>query len=468
MQSKFILLITVFAVFLIAACNNQHDKNKKELPVSADNLTLTPPMGWNSYDCLGLQATEAQVKKVTDYMALHLKKYGYEYIVIDAGWFDPLNYKGANAKGKHPNIDQYGRFVPDTVKFPSAKGGVGFKALANYVHKRGLKFGLHLMRGIPRYAVDQKSTIKGSKSLATDIANLQDTCDWSRLMWGINMEKPGAQEYYNSVFELFASWGIDFVKVDDISFPYNSAEIEAVHQAILNSKAPVVLSLSPGPAPVEKADDLAEKAHLWRISDDIWDDWKLLKLQFSYCKQWDSVHIAGHWPDADMLPIGKLRLKSPSVLEDGQLEALTDEMNGEYSHFTDDEKYTIMTLWSIFRSPLILGGYLPENDSFTTNLITNEEVIAVDQKSENNHEIRNSNGIVIWSADQPGTKAKYVALFNINDENSEKVSISWNEIGVEGEQNVRDLWAKKNLGKFTGEFSAIVAPHGCILIRVGQ
>jgi len=451
-------LIFFFALLFVVACSPQNASKKTGPTLSFDSLAVTPPMGWNSYDCFGTTVNEGQVRSVTDYMAANLSKYGYKYIVIDAGWFyakDPVSHK------RTVTLDPFGRFIPDTAHFPSAKDGHGFKALAAYVHSKGLKFGLHLMRGIPKDAVSKKTSVKGTSYFASDIANLKDSCDWSDLMWGLNMEKPGAQEYYNSVFELFAEWNLDFVKIDDISYPFHGAEIEGVHKAIQNTKTPMVISLSPGPAPTAQLTNLAKYAHLWRISDDFWDDWKLLKNQFRLCHQWDSIHIPGHWPDADMLPLGRLR-KNHGMVSD------KEKTTGDYSHFTDPEKYTLMTLWSIFKSPLILGGYLPENDSVTTRLITNEEVIALNQKSSNNHEIRNSNGIVIWIADLPGTQAKYVAIFNTNDEKPETISFTGKEIGVDGEQNLRDLWAKKDLEKFTGELSVQVEPHACRLFKIGK
>lgn len=414
-------------------------------------------MGWNSYDCLGLEATEAQVRETTDYMEKNLARFGYTYVVIDAGWF----YRNNPAtKKREVTIDVFGRFIPDTATFPSAKNGQGFKALADYIHGKGLRFGLHLMRGMPREAVRNNCKIKGASRQVAEIANLKDSCDWSKLMWGVDMEKPGAQEYYDSVFELFAEWGLDFVKIDDISYPFHEAEIKAVSQAVQKSGRPMVISLSPGPAPVAEKDKLAANAHLWRISDDFWDKWELLKLQFDLCHQWNVQKTPGHWPDADMLPIGILR-KNHGKRTPG---ATT---TGEPDHFTVQERYTVMTLWAIFRSPLILGGYLPENDSLTTRLITNEEVIAVDQHSTNNREIRNKEGEVVWMADQARTKVKYVALFNLDDESTKDISVSWNELGLDGEQPVRDLWAKKDIGKFSNEIRVKVAPHGCRLLKVG-
>jgi len=465
---SFVTFAILTALFL-AANNVGAAENSEKSPVNFNSLAPPTPMGWNSWDCLGLDANEAQVKAVADYMAAHLKKYGWQYVVIDAGWFHPKQLTTAKSHTVDPpqNLDGFGRLIPDTGKYPSSVNGVGFKALADYVHRKGLKFGIHIMRGIPWNAVANKTPIKGTSYFALDVANLKDVCNWSPIMKGVDMSQPGAQAYYDSVFELYAEWGVDFVKVDDMPLPAHAAEIEAVHQAILNSKTPIVFSLSSNVTPLNQKNYLAQAAHMWRISNDFWDDWKWLKQQFDICRQWDSPRPPGRWPDADMLPIGKLRKTGGDAWIASQLGSTMDKVTDEYSRFTDPEKYTLMTLWCIFKSPLMLGGYLPENDAITVKLITNDEVIAVDQKSVNNHEVRNRDGIVIWTADQPGTQAKYVAIFNLNDVRSENVSLPWKEIGLSGKLKVRDLWAKKNLGKFDKIFTAKIEPHGCVLVKIG-
>jgi alpha-galactosidase len=468
MKTHLHLLLLVFAGLL--ACTSNMKETQSKSPVAFDSLAISPPMGWNSWDCLGLDANEEQVKAVADYMSEHLKAYGWQYIVIDAGWYHPKELTTAKSQTKNPvqNMDAYGRLIPDSLKYPSSAGHTGFKSLAEYIHSKGLKFGIHVMRGIPWNAVSGNTPVKGTGYFASEIANLADTCAWSNIMKGVNMEKPGAQEYYNSVYELYAEWGVDFVKVDDISNPYHQAEIETVHKAILNAGAPIVLSLSPGPAPTAQWTHLAQNAHMWRISGDFWDDWKWLKRQFGICSQWDSVHTPGHWPDADMLPIGKLRLTGGDDWIASQLGRTIDEVKNEYSRFSDTEKYTLMTLWCIFRSPLMLGGYLPETDPVTYQIITNEEVIAVNQESANNHEVRNADGIVVRTADLPGSQSKYVAVFNINDGKPAQVSVSWEEMGMRGALKVRDLWAKKDLGTYSGEFQSTIEAHGCRLLKIGK
>ena len=460
-----IKLITVLAALSLTF--GAIAKNETKTKIS---LTPTPPMGWNSWDCLGLDANETQIKAVADYMAANLKKYGWEYVVIDAGWYHPIDINTAKSNTYRPvqNLDKYGRLIPDTVKYPSAKAGIGFKALADYIHAKGLKFGIHVQRGIPWNAVANNTPIKGTGYFAKEVASLTDTCKWSPIMKGVDLTKAGAQEYINSVYKQYAAWGVDFVKVDDMSYPYHKAEIEGVRKAIDNSGRAIVYSLSPGESPISEAKHLSENSNLWRVSGDFWDGWKYLKHQFELLRKWNHFDQPGRWPDADMLPIGKLRKTGGDAWIASLLGKTIAEVTDEYSRFTDTEKYTLMTLWCIFKSPLILGGYLPENDAVTTKLITNAEVIAVNQKAFHRRELRNENGLVIWVSEQPGTGAKYVAMFNLNDGKAQRISVSWKELGLNGKLKVRNIWEKKLIGKFTNEYTAEVEAHGCVLVKIGK
>jgi alpha-galactosidase len=350
-------------------------------------------------------------------------------------------------------MDQWGRLLPATNKFPSAADGHGFKPLADCVHGLGLKFGLHLMRGIPRQAVAAKTPIKGTRYTAADIADTNNTCKWNSDMYGVDMFKPGAQEYYNSVFELFASWGLDFVKVDDLSRPYHQAEIEAIRKAINKTGREIVFSTSPGATPLSAGKNVSTNANMWRISDDFWDKWSLLREQFDRLRDWTPYRGPGHFPDADMLPIGVL------------------QMGKTKTHFTPDEQFTLLTLWSIARSPLILGADLTRLDDFTLALITNDEVIAVDQASTNNRELFQRDGFYGWSADVSGSADKYLALFNTHDrstngnETSLRVPVKFSELGLTHASNIRNLWMRQNLGSFTNEFAPDINFHGAGLYR---
>lgn len=356
-------------------------------------------MGWNSWDCFATTVTEAQTKAQANYMAEKLARYGWQYIVVDIQWYEPGATGFQYRDGAPVIMDANARLLPAPNRFPSAQGGVGFKALADYVHGKGLKFGIHLMRGIPRQAVAENLPIKGTTSGAAGIADTNSACPWNSDMYGVDMTKPGAQAYYNSVFEQIAAWGVDFVKVDDLSRPYHRPEIEAIRRAIDRSGRAIVLSTSPGETPLSEGEHVSRYANMWRMSDDFWDTWPALFEQFDRTRKWAPFIGPGHFPDADMLPLGAIR----------QVPGMS---GGAWTRFTRDEQRTMMSLWSIARSPLMMGGDMTKNDSFTLSLLTNEEVIAVNQASRNNRQLFNLDGRIGWVADVPNSSDKYLALFN--------------------------------------------------------
>jgi alpha-galactosidase len=356
-----------------------------------------PPMGWNSWDSFATTVTEAQVKAQADYMAVHLARHGWQYVVVDIQWYEPKATGFEYRQGAEVALDPHGRLLPARERFPCCADG--FRPLADYVHGLGLKFGIHLMRGIPRQAVEQNLPILGRSERAKDIADVGDTCAWNPDMFGVDMSKPGAQAYYDSVFQQLAAWGVDYVKVDDISRPYhaNEAEIEAIRAAIDRSSRPMVLSLSPGETALSAAEHAKRHANLWRISDDFWDNWDLVREQFERLRAWNPHRGPGHWPDADMLPFGVLDLGRRS------------------SRLTRDEHFTVMTLWAIARSPLMHGGDMTKMDEFTLSLLTNDEVLAVNQASTDNRPLFDRDGLIAWLARPEEGEDRYLALFNARD-----------------------------------------------------
>jgi alpha-galactosidase len=414
----------------------------------------TPPMGWNSWDSYGTTVREHQVKANADWMAEHLAKYEWRYIVVDIQWYEP-NAQGHEYRPGAPlTMDEYGRLMPAVNRFPSAANGAGFKPLADYVHSKGLKFGIHIMRGIPRQAVAKNLPINGTPYHAADIADKENDCRWNPDMWGVDTTKPGSQAYYDSIAELYASWGVDFIKADDMgSHLYQPAEIKALSLAIRKTGRPMVLSISPGPAPISEAEFFEKYAQMWRISDDFWDDWKLLRRQFDYAQEWAPlVGKNDTWPDADMLPLGKLRVTNV-------------EGGGAPTKFTPDEQQTVMTLWSIFRSPLIFGGDLPSNDAATTALITNEEVIDVDQHSRGGYQVLEKGNMHAWLADSPRSRERYVAIFNLG-ETALDVNLDWQELGIKRSVvGVRDLWTHRAVQPLGGLHTALSA-HASALYKV--
>lgn len=365
----------------------------------------TPPMGWNSWDCFGPTVTEAEVKANADYMAKYLKPFGWEYIVVDIRWY-VANDKahGYNETDPQYSIDEWGRFQPAVNRFPSAAGGKGFKPLADYLHSKGLKFGIHIMRGIPVVAVNKNIPIKGTTVKARDIYSDKDQCRWLHDMYTVIPGKVGSQEYYNSLFDLYATWGLDFVKVDDLSSPiYFKEEVEMIRKAIDRTGRKIILSTSPGETPIDKAAHVQKNANMWRTVGDFWDSWEQLKEHFAVFDRWNKWRTFGAYPDGDMLPLGRIGIRA-------------ERGNPRFSNFTKDEQFTLMTLWSIFKSPLMFGGNLPDNDSFTQSLLTNKQVLAVFNKSINNRPLFNQADKAAWTADEPRTGAKYLAVFNKADQ----------------------------------------------------
>lgn len=402
MKKKLFFLIISIAPFL--ACSGQTGKDKSFAKGEFKKWAPTPPMGWNSWDCYGSTVEEHEVKANADYMADKLKAFGWEYIVVDIRWFVENDKAGGyNQTDARYVIDEYGRYMPDLKRFPSAANGMGFKKLADYVHSKGLKFGIHIMRGIPKVAVERKLPIKGTKGITADqIYSTELQCTWLRDNYTIVADKPGSQEYYNSLLELYASWGVDFIKVDDLSRPYHKGEIELIRKAIDRCGRPIVLSTSPGETPIDAAAHVKEHANMWRMVDDVWDTWAHIAHLMDISKKW-YPHIAqGTWPDCDMIPLGRISIRG--------------ERGGDrMSSLSKDEQYTLMTFWTIFRSPLMFGGDLPSNDDFTLSLLTNSEVLDITKNSTNNRLLSDDGNRTIWLADDPKTGDVYAALFCSTD-----------------------------------------------------
>ncbi|MAE67341.1 MAG: alpha-galactosidase [Phycisphaeraceae bacterium] len=425
-----------------------------------ETLAARPPLGWNSYDAFNAAVTEEQVRQNADVMAAHLAPLGYEYVVVDYCWYYPhvgSQQCPSQRDGFIPPLcmDEFGRCVPAPDRFPSAAGGRGFTELADYVHGRGLKFGIHVMRGISKEAVHRRLPVEGTATTADRIADPATACRWLDHNVGVNMSKRGAQAYYDSVFRLYASWGVDYVKVDDMvrMDPYLDAEIEAVHAAVARCGRPMVLSLSAGvPRLIEKAEHVKAHSHLWRISDDFWDEWRLLREQFEYCERWQGYGGPDSWLDVDMLTIGKLSLNAS---------------NGppRYSRFSDDELLTMLSLWYIFRSPLMIGGDLRQMRTSDLDLLCNGEALAANQRGEDPRELFRTSDEAAWWSRAPDADARFLALFNLGD-TPRDVSVRPTDIGLDGRVAARDVWQRRDIGVCEGRFTREIRPHGAGLYRL--
>lgn len=419
-----------------------------------------PPIGWNSYDGYSWSITEAEFIKNADVLDKELKPHGFEYAVIDFCWatvfsVNKLNPCCSNADETILTMDEYGRLLPAPNRFPSSSGGKGFKPLADLIHSKGLKFGIHVMRGIPKKAVELNTPIKGTKYFAKDIIRNDGECIWLDQMCGIDMSKPGAQEYLSSIFELYEEWEIDYVKVDDLSKPYHKAEVEGYRKAINECKRPIVFSSSPGETPLSEALHVSENIDLFRISCDFWDRWEDLKDMIQLLKEWQSFFKKGSWPDADMLPFGMLSLRGPV---------------GEprYSNFTYNEKQLLLTMWIIMSSPIMLGGDLTKIDRETLELLTNNNAFGIVGEIDRVTIVKDENENLILCASAYDKRTCFVAFVNYSEESGKTMEISVKDTPLSKFSNVYDAWERQYMYTDNKSISAFVQKHGAKLFIINE
>ncbi len=380
------------------------------------------------------------------------------------GWYVTNHSVGVNAENAEFSLDEFGRLSPAPNTIPSAKDNAGFKPLGDYIHSLGLKFGIHILRGIPRQAVKQNLPIAGTSFHAADAADTSDTCPWNPFNYGLKTATPAAQAYYDSIARLYADWGVDLIKVDCISsHPYKGEDIRMLREALNKSGRPILLSLSPGPAPLEKAKEMAKYANIWRMSDDVWDVWQSDKdfpqgprNQFERTAKWAAHSGNGHWPDADMLPLGSLR-PTPGWGEPRE------------TRLTPDEQRTLLTLWCIARSPLIMGGSLValKDDPATLALLTNPEVLDVDQHSTKSHAVSTTSTAALWTSEPLSGGGLNVAFFNLQDR-PQTVHLAFVDVGLPGGRAlVRDLWQRKDLSPATS-LDITLPAHASVLYRLNK
>lgn len=405
-----------------------------------------PPMGWNSYDCYDTNVNEAQVLANARRLA-ELRGFGWEYVVVDIQWYAPNT---ASMRERFQYIpfsplamDGYGRLLPDPVKFPSSAGGAGFKPLADKIHAMGLKFGIHIMRGIPREAAHRHLPVPGACETADMIADPSSICGWNPDMYGVR-NTPDGQAYYDAIIRLYADWGVDYIKCDDICNtnlyphrPYSAAhEVEMLHRAIDKVERDMVLSLSPGPAVVEQSWHYCTHATMWRITDDFWDHWPQLKDMFTRCERWQDHVRMGCYPDCDMLPLGTV----------GRCFG-----NEHRCCFTPEEQQTMMSLWCIFRSPLMLGADLELLDETTLRLLTNRRILRLLGEDHRARQLARDNDHALWISEGP--EGRTIAAFNLSDEDRlMKVPVSL--------PRVTELWSGEVLAAAEGVLRVLIPAHG--------
>jgi hypothetical protein len=370
--------------------------------------------------------------------------------------------------------DGNGILIPAVSRFPSSANGAGFKPLAAWVHSQGLKFGIHIVRGIPRQVVDENLPIAGSSFHAADAADKSSPCPWDEGNWGV-ADNAAGQAYYDSMMKLYAAWGLDYIKVDCISdHPYRITEIKQIAAAIRKTGRPIVLSLSPGPTQLEHAAEVGEYAQLWRISDDHWDGWTFthkagdgefpfgVRDAFDRLPKWFPYVKAGNWPDEDMLPWGWLG-PHPGWGEPRQ------------SRETQDEQRTEFALWAVTRSPLILGANLTRLDDFTRGLLTNQAMLFMNQNVTYSHPLDAASlpagfeHARVWRAtiDSPGARnyTEFFAFFNLDDHPA-TLRATWKQLGLDGVKHVAvNLWTDSE-GKESKDVSVTLPAHGSAVFQV--
>lgn len=407
--------------------------------------------GFNSWDSYGSSVTEEELKENALFLAQRLKDAGYRYVICDIQWYEPQAKGNVYRENAILCIDTFGRLIPAPNRFPSSVSGKGFLPISQFCHNLGLKFGIHIMRGIPRQAVKLNTPILHSTQHAQDIADTSSFCPWNPDMYGVDASKEGAQAYYDSLLELYASWEIDFLKVDDIANreneldPYAAkAEIELITKAIQKTGRSIVLSLSPGPAPRNQKEHLENHATMWRISGDFWDEWPKLHKMFELCHRWEGKRKPGTFPDCDMLPLGRLCVRAPYQGEQNRL-----------SRFTFDEKKTMLTLWAITHSPLFIGGVLNTLTQEELFLLTKKEVLHLQASEIPSYQRCRDTSSIVWEAQ--GQDCLYCAIFNISD-NSQTITY----VPHRRYRSITNLWTDKEEESLTFTISA----HGCELVIV--
>ncbi len=430
-------------------------------------LVPTPPMGWNSWDAYGLTINEAQFRDNMVVLAAQLKEFGWQYVVVDEGWYLQNPEMASTPDRLRYTVNAKGQYEPALSRFPSSRQRAGFKPLSDATHENGLKFGIHIIRGIPKKTVQANPRIGLTRFHAAAAADTADLCPWNPDNFGVKNNAAG-QAWYDALMKQYAAWGVDYLKVDCIaSRPYRGDEIRMIHRAILRSGRAMALSLSPGPTPLEEAEEVGKYAQLWRVSDDVWDQWEKskeqtggfpqsVKDQFPILASWAKYAKPGNWPDADMLPIGQLR-PFPGY---GKPRA---------SRLTEDEQRTMITLWAIARSPLFIGGNLTQMDDAMKSLLTNPDVIAVNQRSvEGSAFPTRYKDMAAWTSKSADGNTSYLAIFNLGDA-PVHIDRTFAEYGFidRAQYRARDLWMRKELGVLNA-FTADIPAHGSLLFSLRE
>ncbi|MBN2513045.1 MAG: putative Ig domain-containing protein [Sedimentisphaerales bacterium] len=407
----------------LRASNAKGASEKKFTIVVGETITLTPPLGWNSWNCWGSRVTADKVlRSARGMVSSGLINHGWSYINIDDAW---QGKRGGEFNG-----------IQGNEKFPD------MKALCDEIHAIGLKVGIYSTPWTTSYAVYIGSTSenpegKWEKPTIPKKGNVNKKI----LPWAI-----GKYSFVTNDAKQWAAWGIDYLKYD--WNPIELPETREMYEALRSSGRDIILSLS-NSTPFQNISDLCKLANCWRTSGDIRDTWESMNPKGFGVDKWAPYSGPGHWNDPDMLVVGYVGWGEPHPTK-----------------LTPDEQYTHITLWCLVNSPLLLGCDLEKLDAFTLNLLTNDEVLAVNQDSLGRQALKVSqqDNLRIYAKPlEDGSTA--VGLFNLGNKDA-AVTAKWSDLNLSGKRTVRDLWRQRNLGQFEGQFQMTVASHGAELIQV--
>lgn len=399
---------------VVTTAQNKYGTDKKELTIEVgETIALTPPMGWNSWNVFGASVDDKKIRDMADAIVnLGLINYGYSYINIDDGW---QGQRGGKFNAIMPNE-----------KFPD------MKALVDYVHSKGLKIGIYSSPWVQTYA----GYIGGGA----------DTRDGKVVN---SSRRYGAFSFVKNDVQQWAEWGFDYVKYDWVT--NDIAHTSELTYLLRQSGRDIVYSIS-NAAPFELAEDWSHLTNAWRTTGDIHDSWCSFTTIGFMQNRWQPFAKPGSWNDPDMLVVGKVGW-------------------GKDIHPTNlspDEQYSHVTLWSLLAAPLLIGCDLKQVDTFTLSLLTNSEVIAVDQDRQGIQGKRitfdRERKTEIWAKPlHDGSVA--VGLFNLSD-NSQAISVTCDQLSINGPQLIRNLWKQKDEGLFNNSYTSTVAPHGVMFFKI--
>lgn len=434
-------------------------------------IAPTPPLGWNSFDSYGVYLHEKAAMENLEAMGKHLEPYGYEYFVIDNGWFGEYKLKPGTLYPleKHAadvRLNEYGHVVPSKTYFPG-----GLTRITKRCHELGLKFGIHMMRGIPRKAYDMNLPIKGTSFKARDIADIEpkNNCTWCTYNYGVDMSKPGAQEWYDGLIQHLADMGVDMIKYDDI-VPY-PAEVEAVAKAIQKTGKPILLSLSPGNKASPDAIKSFQKAQMLRVTQDVWDHAHYIDDCFDAWNKWRGKESENFWIDMDMIPFGQLLMMSPKKEMQGEGGEKAVRLAGHgyrrWQQFSQEQMFTFITLRALSASPLMVGGDLPTMDGFSLRLLTDPDMLACNQNGVMGRRVSQNDGIEVWQTPEKGGKKNgWVGVFNRTDR-LKTFSLTPAGIGLDSDTKVHNIWKGRKEHQVTAAspVEIDINPDGVLFLR---